>query len=54
MTFTADLGQGDDVELARAKAEAVGVKEIYIEDLQEELVRENVFPMLRANTTYEA
>ncbi len=53
VTFTADLGQGDDVELARAKAEALGVKEIYIEDLQEEFVREYVFPMFRANTIYE-
>lgn len=53
VTFTADLGQGDDVEPARAKAEALGVKEIYIEDLREEFVRDFVFPMFRANTIYE-
>ncbi len=53
VTFTADLGQGDDVELARAKAKALGVKEIYIEDVREEFVRDFVFPMFRANTIYE-
>lgn len=53
VTFTADLGQGEEVEPARAKAEALGVKEIYIEDLQEEFVRDYVFPMFRANTVYE-
>lgn len=53
VTFTADLGQGDDLEPARAKAEALGVKEIYIEDLREEFVRDFVFPMFRANTIYE-
>lgn len=53
VTFTADIGQGEEVEPARAKAEAMGVKEIYIEDLQEEFVREYVYPMFRANTIYE-
>ncbi len=53
VTFTADLGQGEEVEPARAKAEAMGIKEIYIEDLREEFVRDFVFPMFRANTIYE-
>ena len=53
VTFTADLGQGEEVEPARAKAEAMGVKEIYIEELREEFVRDYVFPMFRANTIYE-
>ncbi|MGV6806318.1 MAG: argininosuccinate synthase, partial [bacterium] len=53
VTFTADIGQGEEVEPARAKAEALGVREIYIEDLQEEFVRDYVFPMFRANTVYE-
>ncbi len=53
VTFTADLGQGEEVEPARAKAEKMGVKEIYIEDLREEYVRDFVFPMFRANTIYE-
>ena len=53
VTFTADLGQGEEVEPARAKAEALGVKEIFIEDLREEFVSEYVFPMFRANTIYE-
>ena len=53
VTFTADLGQGEEVEPARAKAEAAGVKEIYIEDLREEFVRDYVFPMFRANAVYE-
>ncbi len=53
VTFTADIGQGKEVELARAKAEAMGVKEIYIEDLRREFVRDYVFPMFRANTLYE-
>jgi len=53
VTFTADLGQGEEVEPARAKAEAMGVKEIYIDDLREEFVRDFVFPMFRANTIYE-
>ncbi len=53
VTFTADLGQGEEVEPARAKAEALGVKEIYIEDLREEFTRDFVYPMFRANTVYE-
>jgi argininosuccinate synthase len=53
VTFTADIGQGEEVEPARAKAEALGIKEIYIEDLREEFVRDFVFPMFRANTIYE-
>ncbi|KEA63194.1 Argininosuccinate synthase [Marinobacterium lacunae] len=53
VTFTADLGQGEEVEPARAKAQALGVKEIYIEDLREEFVRDYVYPMFRANTIYE-
>ena len=53
VTFTADIGQGEEVEPARAKAKAAGVKEIYIEDLTEEFVRDFVFPMFRANTVYE-
>lgn len=53
VTFTADIGQGEEVEPARAKAQALGVKEIYIEDLREEFVRDFVFPMFRANTIYE-
>ena len=53
VTFTADLGQGAEVEPARAKAQALGVKEIYIDDLREEFVRDFVFPMFRANTIYE-
>ena len=53
VTFTADIGQGEEVEPARAKAQAMGVKEIYIEDLREEFVRDFVFPMFRANTIYE-
>jgi len=53
VTFTADIGQGEEVEPARAKAEAAGVKEIYIEDLREEFVRDYVFPMFRANAVYE-
>ncbi len=53
VTFTADIGQGEEVEPARAKAEAMGVKEIYIEDLREEFARDYVFPMFRANTLYE-
>ncbi|MCP5361058.1 MAG: argininosuccinate synthase [Hyphomicrobiales bacterium] len=53
VTFTADLGQGGEVEEARAKAEAAGIKEIYIEDLREEFVRDYVFPMFRANALYE-
>ncbi|MDZ7802933.1 argininosuccinate synthase [Thiohalophilus sp.] len=53
VTFTADIGQGEEVEPARAKAEAMGVREIYIEDLREEYARDYVFPMFRANTVYE-
>jgi argininosuccinate synthase len=53
VTFTADLGQGEEVEPARAKAEMMGIKEIYIEDLREEFVRDYVFPMFRANALYE-
>jgi len=53
VTFTADIGQSEEVEPARAKAEAAGVKEIYIEDLREEFVRDYVFPMFRANAIYE-
>jgi len=53
VTFTADIGQGEEVEPARAKAQALGVKEIYIENLREEFVRDFVFPMFRANTVYE-
>jgi len=53
VTFTADLGQGEELEPARRKAEAAGVKEIYIDDLREEFVRDFVFPMFRANALYE-
>ncbi len=53
VTFTADIGQGEEVEPARAKAKAAGVKEIFIEDLREEFVRDYVFPMFRANAVYE-
>jgi len=53
VTFTADIGQGEEVEPARAKAEAAGVQEIYIEDLREEFVRDFVYPMFRANAIYE-
>ena len=53
VTFTADIGQGEEVEPARAKAAGLGVKDIYIENLQEEFVRDFVFPMFRANTLYE-
>ncbi|MBI1196124.1 MAG: argininosuccinate synthase [Gammaproteobacteria bacterium] len=53
VTFTADLGQGEEVEPARAKAKTLGIKEIYIEDLREEFVRDFVFPMFRANAIYE-
>jgi len=53
VTFTADLGQGEELEPARAKAEMLGVKEIYIEDVREEFVRDFVFPMFRANAVYE-
>ena len=53
ITFTADIGQGEEVEPARLKAEALGIKQIFIEDLKEEFVRDYVFPMFRANTIYE-
>jgi len=53
VTFTADLGQGEEIEPARKKAELLGIKEIYIEDLREEFVKDYVFPMFRANTVYE-
>ena len=53
VTFTADLGQGEELEPAREKAQKFGVKEIYIDDLREEFVRDFVFPMFRANTVYE-
>jgi len=53
VTFTADIGQGEEVEPARAKAKQLGIKEIYIDDLREEFVRDFVFPMFRANTVYE-
>jgi argininosuccinate synthase len=53
VTFTADIGQGEEVEPARAKAQAMGVKEIHVEDLREEFVRDYVFPMFRANALYE-
>ena len=53
VTFTADIGQGEEVEPAREKAQSLGVKEIYIEDLREDYARDYVFPMFRANTIYE-
>jgi argininosuccinate synthase len=53
VTFTADLGQGEELEPARAKAEMLGIKEIYIDDLREEFVADYVFPMFRANALYE-
>ncbi len=53
VTFTADLGQGEEVEPARKKAEMMGAKQVFIEDLREEFVRDYVFPMFRANTLYE-
>ena len=53
VTFTADIGQGEEVETARAKAKEMGISEIFIEDLTEEYVRDFVFPMFRANTIYE-
>ncbi len=53
VTFTADLGQGEELEPARKKAEMLGIKEIYIEDLREEFVRDFVFPMFRMNALYE-
>src|SRR5499427_9265559 len=53
VTFTADLGQGEELEPARRKAEMLGIKEIFVEDLREEFVRDFVFPMFRANALYE-
>ena len=53
VTFTADLGQGEELEPARRKAELLGIKDIYVEDLREEFVRDYVFPMFRANALYE-
>ncbi|RIA47307.1 argininosuccinate synthase [Dichotomicrobium thermohalophilum] len=53
VTFTADLGQGEELEPARRKAEMLGIREIYVEDLREEFVRDYVFPMMRANAVYE-
>lgn len=53
ITFTADIGQGEELEPAREKAKRLGVRQIYIEDLQEEFVRDFVFPMFRANALYE-
>src|ERR1043166_2760509 len=53
VTFPADLGQGEEVEPARKKAQMLGVKEIFVEDLREEFVRDYVFPMFRANALYE-
>ncbi len=53
ITFTADLGQGEELEPARQKAEMMGIKNIFIEDLREEFVRDYVFPMFRANAIYE-
>jgi argininosuccinate synthase len=53
VTFTADIGQGEEVEPARAKAEAAGIKEIYVDDMREEYARDFVFPMFRANAIYE-
>ncbi|MEO5343422.1 MAG: argininosuccinate synthase [Gammaproteobacteria bacterium SHHR-1] len=53
VTFTADIGQGEEVEPARAKAQAAGIQEIYIDDLREEFARDFVFPMFRANAVYE-
>src|SRR5690242_12107296 len=53
VTFTADIGQGEELEPARAKAKKMGVKQIFIDDLQEEFVRDFVFPMFRANALYE-
>ena len=53
VTFTADIGQGEEVEPAREKAEMMGIKEIFVEDLREEFVRDFVFPMFRANAIYE-
>ena len=53
VTYTADLGQGEELEPAREKASSMGVQEIFIDDVQEEFVRDFVFPMFRCNTIYE-
>ena len=53
VTFTADIGQGEELSPVKDKAESLGVKEVFIENLQEEFVRDYVFPMFRANTLYE-
>src|SRR5208282_4686223 len=53
VTFTADIGQGEELAPARKKAEAMGVKQIFVEELREEFVRDFVFPMFRANALYE-
>ena len=53
VTFTADLGQGEELSPVRKKAESLGVKEIFVEDLKEEFVKNYVFPMFRANAIYE-
>ena len=53
VTFTADLGQGEELEPARRKAEMLGIKEVFIEDVREDFVKNYVFPMFRANTVYE-
>ena len=53
VTFTADLGQGEELEPAKEKARLMGIKEIFVEDLKEEFVKEYVFPMFRANAIYE-
>ena len=53
VTFTADIGQGEELDVVRPKAQALGVKEIFIDDLREEFVRDFVFPMFRANALYE-
>ena len=54
VTFSADLGQGAELDEAKKKAEDLGVKEIFVEDLKNEFVKDYVFPMFRANTLYEA
>ncbi|MEX0627229.1 MAG: argininosuccinate synthase domain-containing protein, partial [Cucumibacter sp.] len=53
VTFTADLGQGEELAPARQKAEMLGIRQIFVEDLREEFVRDFVFPMFRANALYE-
>src|SRR6202045_3992432 len=53
VTFTADLGQGEELEPARRKAEMLGIREIHVEDLREEFVRDFVFPLMRMNALYE-